>query len=161
MNDLGVITSDIRIRRKVHNPANFPALRNQSRASGGFTHVPPVVAKAAPEPAPEAVEVIESTPRYGLQSGARPANLLAFLHDLAEHGRSLPGPAEIAHVVGYSAIDASKYSHRLNVAVAALVKVGALASWVGEVRGCQVRLRAFRLTDGRVVASPGTPEGVV
>lgn len=162
MMDLGVITSDIRIRRRVHNPASFPALRHQSRVSGAYTYTPPPVVEREPaEPAPEAAAVVAPTRRYGLRAEQRPAKFLAYLHDLADHDMSLPAPAEIARVIGYSVTDPSDYSHILTKLIAALLKVGAMTAWCGEQNGIQPRLRVFRLADGRIVASPGAPEWVL
>lgn len=160
MNDLGVITSNIRVRRKVHNPAAFSMLRNQSRASGGFTYAPPPPPKkAAPAPVVAPTPEPPTTDRYGLRSDKRPARLLAYLHDLADHDRLLPGTAEIAYALGYS--EGEKFTVPLGNAIQALVAVGAVTAWISPHDRNKPRQRAVRLADGRLVATADAPEGMV
>lgn len=155
MQDLGVITSNIRVRRRVHNPASFSMLRNQSRASGGFTYQPREEKK--PEPAPVAIVAVP-----GLQPGKRPAILYDYLTKLADAGLPLPVPAVIADILGCRAEGPrSNYSFVMSDITEALVHAGLVTAWVDRPRAGHACMRVFRLNDGRIVKTPGAPDDVL
>src|ERR1700744_6351431 len=114
--DLGVITSNIRVRRKVHNPAAFSMLRNQSRASGGFTYRA-AEEKKKPDPLPAPVITVP-----GLQPGKRPAIFYDYLTKLADSGLPLPPPKVIASILGHKKGPSSGFSLVMNCTTEALVQ---------------------------------------
>lgn len=158
MNDLGVLTSGIRIRRKVHNPVNFPALRHQSRASGGYTHVPaPAATRAIKQPEPDIPTDLVAY--FSLRADSRPHRLLVHLHELASQGDWLPSSRDLSECLRLAPSVKSDQARIVTDCLNSLRNSGAVTVWTSpEPSGNAGRERIIRLDDGRVLRTAGAPE---